>query len=94
MNATRHGVFPDRVDLRLCALMLVLSVVDFSQISWWAGSVKPLGELQRWTTVAMQAGYIAANASRIRQALAPHAPLLASSSLRSATADPWRGSSS
>ena len=49
MNATRHGVFPDRVDLRLCALMLVLSVVDFSQISWWAGSVKPLGELQRWT---------------------------------------------
>ena len=77
MNATRHGVFPNRVDLRLCALMLVLSVVDFSQISWWAGSVKPLGELQRWTTVAMQAGYVAANASRIRQALAPYAPLLA-----------------
>ncbi len=77
VNATRQGVLPDSADLRLCTLMLALAILDFSQVSWWSGSVKPFGDLQRWLTVLLQAAYLAANASRLRQAVAPHAALLA-----------------
>jgi exopolysaccharide production protein ExoQ len=86
MTTTKQDVLPESADIRLCALMLSLAIVDFSQVSWWSGGVKPLGDLQRWLTVALQVGYLAANASRLRRAAAHHGALLALTAFCAASA--------
>ena len=73
----RPGILPDETDLRLCTLMLAIAIVDFSQISWWAGGTRPFGDLLRWLTVLLQAGYLAANAARIPGVARGQRPLLA-----------------
>lgn len=85
-RVTRPGILPDETDLRLCALMLAIAIVDFSQISWWAGGARPFGDLQRWLTVLLQAAYLAANAARIPRAAAGQLPLLALIGLCAASA--------
>ncbi len=57
--------------------MMAVFIVDVSQLSYWAGPEKPFGEAQRWLTVALQAGYIAANVARLPRIVLPQLPLLA-----------------
>lgn len=73
----RYGILEDGADLRLCALVLAVFILDLSQVSIWTGPEKPLADAQRWLTVALQSGYIAANASRLPRIVRPQAPLLA-----------------